>query len=67
MKKAVLPSHIAFLEDKYKFNQELVYLPQSFKEEADQYLAHTGIMKIDLTNAMDVYNELASHFSSQVQ
>lgn len=63
MKKNVLPSDTAYIQDMYKFNQPLVYLPESFKEEADQYINSTGRV-VEITTASEIYDELVAYFSN---
>ncbi|XP_031553453.1 uncharacterized protein LOC116290539 [Actinia tenebrosa] len=63
MKKNVLASDAVYIREKYNFNQQLVYLPKSFKDEADLYVNSTGRI-IDITTASKAYDELVTLLSS---
>ncbi|XP_031572427.1 uncharacterized protein LOC116306494 [Actinia tenebrosa] len=62
MKHEVSHSDISFLKEKFDLGQDLDYLPQTFKEEADLFIKFTGRV-LKLETATEIYEALVLHFS----
>jgi len=58
----VVSSDITFIEEKFQLNQQLVYLPESFKKEADSYMKNTGRV-LEMKSSTEIYEELVIQFS----
>lgn len=61
MKHEVSHSDISFLKEKFNIGQDLEYLPQTFKKEADLFMRFTGRV-LKLETATEIYEALVLHF-----
>lgn len=63
MAKNYIREDYDFLIDKFDFDEELVYLPHSFKQEA-QDICDTNAFPITVESAKDTFNGLVEQFLS---
>lgn len=61
MSMKVCMDDVAFINQKYDFQQDLEYLPLSFKQEADQFL-HSNGLQVELDSAKEIYTSLTTYF-----
>lgn len=61
MSSKVCMDDVAFINQKYEFQQDLEYLPLSFKQEADQFL-HSNGLQVELDSAKEIYLSLTTYF-----
>lgn len=62
MLKEVSNEDVDFIKSKYDLDQELSFLPDSFKEEADLYISQNG-SEINNESCSRVYEELVTYFT----
>lgn len=63
MAKRISANDVAFVNQKYNFQQDLEYLPLTFKQEADQFLHDQGIQR-ELYSARETYIDLVTYFEA---
>ena len=65
MAKSYKTEDYEFLMDKFDFDEELEYLPYSFRTEA-QYVCDTHALPLTIECAKDTFNSLVEYFLSHV-
>jgi len=65
MGKSYKTEDYEFLMDKFDFDEELEYLPYSFRTEA-QYVCDTHALPLTIECAKDTFNSLVEYFLSHV-
>jgi len=61
MGKLTQDDDVHFLSEKFKFQQNLEYLPESFINEAESYM-NSAQLHICQNNASNIYKELVAFF-----